>query len=89
MLTAGALAPGRWLVFGFYASSSSALGQGALANLRTVRGGGHPWTTQQGEELLRTAGFQSVETLSPIPSVLLVIGRSNFTVRENLQNLPS
>jgi precorrin-6B methylase 2 len=71
-----ALVPGGWLVVGLYAQPSSAIGK-ALANLRTVRGGGHPWTTEQLEEQLRASGFKAVETLSPTtPAVLVVIGRS-------------
>ena len=69
-----ALAPGGWLLFGLYAPPPSALGQ-ALAKLRTVRGGGHPWTTQQVEDQLKATGFESVETLPPTPAVLFVIGR--------------
>ena len=69
-----ALAPGGWLVFGLYAPPPSALGE-ALTNLRTVRGGGHPWTTDQAKEQLHALGFEQIETLSPSPSVLFVLGR--------------
>jgi hypothetical protein len=68
------LAPGGWLVFGLYSPPPTVLGQ-ALANLRTVRGGGHPWTTQEAEKTLSDVGFESVETLSPTPAVLFIIGR--------------
>jgi SAM-dependent methyltransferase len=67
-----ALAPGGWLVFGLYAPPPSALGE-ALTNLRTVRGGGHPWKTNEAEERLRVLGFERIETLSP--SVLFVLGQ--------------
>jgi SAM-dependent methyltransferase len=69
-----ALAPGGWVLFGLYAPPPGALGQ-ALAKLRTVRGGGHPWTTQEVEDQLKATGFESVETLSPTPAILFVIGR--------------
>ena len=69
-----ALTPGGWLVFGLYAPPPSALGE-ALTNLRTVRGGGHPWTTDQAKEQLHAIGFEQIETLSPSPSVLFVLGR--------------
>jgi len=40
-----------------------------------VRGGGHPWTTDQAKEQLHAIGFEQIETLSPSPSVLFVLGR--------------
>ena len=69
-----ALVPGGWLVFGLYASPPNALGE-ALTNLRTVRGGGHPWTTNQAEERLHLLGFERIETVSPSPLVLFVLGQ--------------
>ncbi|HET9378902.1 MAG TPA: class I SAM-dependent methyltransferase [Chthoniobacterales bacterium] len=69
-----ALAPGGWLVFGLYAPPPSALGE-ALTNLRTVRGGGHPWTTSQVKDRLHVLGFERIETLSPTPAILFVLGQ--------------
>ena len=66
--------PGGWLVFGLYLPPPSALGE-ALANLRTVRGGGHPWTTDQAEEQLRALGFEGIETLSTSPAVSFILGQ--------------
>ncbi|MBV9107227.1 MAG: class I SAM-dependent methyltransferase [Verrucomicrobia bacterium] len=69
-----ALKPGGWLVLGFYPPAPNALGQ-LLTDLRIVRGGGHPWTTQEVEEQLGRTGFQRVEASSPLPSVVLLLGQ--------------
>jgi SAM-dependent methyltransferase len=69
-----ALAPGGWLIFGLHPEPPSALGQ-ALANLRTVRGGGHPWTTNEVEERLDAHGFERIEALSPFPPIMFVLGQ--------------
>jgi SAM-dependent methyltransferase len=82
-----ALAPG-WLIFGlaapvnreFYVRPPDKLGQ-ALTNLRTVRGGGHPWTAGEVEERLKAAGFKQIEGVSPSASVMFVLGRRR-SVRE-------
>ena len=52
----------------------NALGE-MLTHLRVVRGGGHPWTANQMEERLRALGFQGIETHSPSPPVLFVLGQ--------------
>lgn len=55
-----ALTPGGWLITGRFASAPSALGQ-ALVALRTVRSGGHLWTNQEMDNLLRDARFSPIE----------------------------
>jgi hypothetical protein len=69
-----ALTPGGWLIFGLHAPPTDALGQ-ALANLRIVRSGGHPWTIREVEERLDTQGFERIEAFSPSPSITLVLGQ--------------
>ena len=69
-----ALMPGGWLIAGLYSSDSTPLGA-ALAQLRTVRSGGYPWTASEIEERLRAAGFEPVEAVSPAPFILFVLGR--------------
>ena len=69
-----ALAPGGWLIFGFNPRPPSALGA-ALTDLRIVRCGGHPWTTQEVEERLNALGFERIEALSPLPSIMFVLGQ--------------
>jgi SAM-dependent methyltransferase len=69
-----ALAPGGWLIFGLYPPVPTALGN-ALTNLRVVRSGGHPWTANQAMEQLQALGFERIETLSPSPAVLFVLGQ--------------
>ena len=69
-----ALVPGGWLIFGLYARAPDALGE-ALMELRVVRGGGHPWTTGEVEERLQALGFERIETLSPLPFTMFVLGQ--------------
>jgi SAM-dependent methyltransferase len=69
-----ALAPGGWLIFGLHPQPPTALGQ-ALANLRMVRGGGHPWTTNEVEERLDAHGFEWIEARSPFPPIMFVLGQ--------------
>jgi predicted O-methyltransferase YrrM len=69
-----ALAPGAWLIFGLHPQPPSALGQ-ALANLRMLRGGGHPWTTNEVEQWLNAHGFERIEALSPFPPIMFVLGQ--------------
>jgi hypothetical protein len=69
-----ALTPGGWLIFGLHPQPPSALGQ-ALANLRMVRGGGHPWTTNEVEQRLNAHGFERIEALSPFPPIMFVLGQ--------------
>jgi hypothetical protein len=69
-----ALQPGGWLVVGLYPPPPDELGQ-TLTKLRIVRSGGHPWMVTEIEARLRTLGFESIETYSPMPPVLFVLGR--------------
>jgi precorrin-6B methylase 2 len=69
-----ALVPGGWLIVGLNPGPPNPLGE-ALANLRIVRGGGHPWTTKEVEERLAAHGFEQIEALSPFPPIMLVLGR--------------
>jgi hypothetical protein len=69
-----ALQPGGWLVVGLYPPPSDELGQ-TLTKLRIVRSGGYPWMATEIQERLRTLGFESIETFSPMPPVLFVLAR--------------
>lgn len=69
-----ALAPRGWLIFGRHTRAPNALGE-ALTNLRIVRDGGHPWTPEEVEEQLGALGFGRIETFSPSPSILFVLGQ--------------
>ncbi|MBV8815233.1 MAG: class I SAM-dependent methyltransferase [Verrucomicrobia bacterium] len=69
-----ALRPGGWLIVGLYPPTPDELGQ-ILTKLRIVRSGGHPWTATEIGERLRTLGFESIETFSPMPPVLFVLGQ--------------
>jgi SAM-dependent methyltransferase len=75
-----ALQPGGWLIVGLYPPPPDELGQ-ILTKLRIVRCGGRPWTATEIEERLRTLGFESIETFSPMPPVLFVLGRRAAGVR--------
>lgn len=69
-----ALQPGGWLIVGLYPPPPDELGQ-ILTKLRIVRSGGHPWMATGIEERMRTLGFENIETFSPMPPVLFVLGR--------------
>jgi precorrin-6B methylase 2 len=69
-----ALAPGGWIVFGMYAAPSNELGE-ALSRLRAVRCGGHHWTPMEAADQLRPLGFERIETVSPSPALLFVLGQ--------------
>jgi precorrin-6B methylase 2 len=69
-----ALQPGGWLVVGLYPPPPDELGQ-ILTKLRIVRSGGHPWMATEIQERLLTLGFEGIETFSPMPPVLFVLGR--------------
>jgi SAM-dependent methyltransferase len=69
-----ALAPGGWLVFGFYTPAPSELDE-ALNCLRAVRSGGHQWTAIEAMDQLRSLDFGLVETVSPSPALLFVLGQ--------------
>ncbi len=68
-----ALVPGGWLVAGMLALPDDAL-PNAVARLRTVRGGGHPWRPSDIAALMQQAGFADVEIPSPA-GMARVIGR--------------
>ena len=69
-----ALVPGGWLIFGFNPPLPGPLAE-ALASVRIVRSGGHPWTSKAVEEQLRAHGFEQIEVYSPAPPILFVVGR--------------
>jgi SAM-dependent methyltransferase len=69
-----ATVPGGWLVFGLYGARPDPLGE-ALAALRVVRGGGHPWSVAEVEDRLSTLGFAEIEEVSPMPGVRFVVGQ--------------
>ncbi len=68
-----AMAPGGWLVVGLFAIPPDPL-PGAVAQLRTVRGGGRPWAPDEMVRLLQEAGFVDVECPPPT-GMVRVIGR--------------
>jgi SAM-dependent methyltransferase len=68
------LVPGGWVIFGMPPTAPTELGR-ALAALRAVRNGGHPWTMTEAENQLREAGFEEVETAASDLPALLVFGR--------------
>lgn len=69
-----ALQPGGWFIVGLYPPPPDELGQ-ILTKLRIVRTGGHPWMATEIQERLQTLGFEDIETFSPMPPVLFVLGR--------------
>lgn len=68
-----AMAPGGWLVVGLFAIPSEPL-PGAVAKLRTLRGGGRPWAPGEMVALMEQAGFIDVECPPPT-GMVRVIGR--------------
>lgn len=69
-----ALVAGGWLVFGALCATAKCAGR-STHQFANLRGGGHPWTTNQAEEQLHVLGFEGIETLSPSPAVLFVLGQ--------------
>jgi predicted O-methyltransferase YrrM len=61
-VVARSLRPGGWLVLGRYAAPDAALPQ-ALANLRTVRGGGTPLSDDEALALLAGGGLAKVHAV--------------------------
>lgn len=55
---------GGWAVLGLYELNATDELARALTSIRVLRSGGYPWTTAEGESLLRTAGFSDIRTLS-------------------------
>lgn len=72
-----ALRDGGWAFFGLYGGPADPLSM-ALADLRAVRSGGHPWSTDEAAEALRGAGFVDVEARAhgARAPVRLVVGRA-------------
>ena len=68
-----AMTPGGWLVVGLFAIPPEPL-PGAVAQLRTVRGGGRPWPPGEMVALMQAAGFVDVECPPPT-GMVRVIGR--------------
>lgn len=68
--------PGGWVAFGIYGGPPDQLAQ-RLADLRTVRSGGHPWTVSQVCDRFGDAGFGDVRKIEREWSapVRLVVGR--------------
>jgi hypothetical protein len=71
---AGRLSREGGLWFGFYTPAPSELGE-ALNRLRAVRSGGHQWTAIEAMDQIRSLGFGLVETVSPSPALLFVLGQ--------------
>jgi precorrin-6B methylase 2 len=69
-----ALAPGGWLIFGFYPLPNAPL-EHALTCLRIMRSGGYPWTSKEVEDKLRAFVFEQIEVHSPAPPVTLVVAQ--------------
>ena len=61
-VVARALRPGGWLVLGRYAAPQDALAE-ALADLRTVRGGGTPLSNDEAAALLERGGLGNVRSV--------------------------
>jgi len=69
-----ALTPGGWLVFSVLGALPDRLSE-ALAALKVTRNGAHPWTPAEAEEQLRRLGLEQVETFSPDPMTVIIVGR--------------
>ncbi len=69
-----ALVPGGWLVLSLLGAMPDPLGQ-ALAALKLARHGTYAWTPPEAEGQLQAAGFERVETFSPTPLTVIVVGR--------------
>ncbi len=71
-----ALRPGGWLLVGLYGGPREPIAE-ALAELRAVRSGGHPWAVDEAAELLRGHGLVDVGRVEHgvAAPVTLVAGR--------------
>lgn len=58
-----ALRPGGWVFFGLFAGPPGPLPV-ALAELRTLRSGGHPWTAEAASTALTQAGYSEARELA-------------------------
>ncbi len=72
-----ALRRGGWLAFGMYGGPDSTLAR-ELADLRTIRSGGHPWDDQDTAALLTEHGFDEVHEVARTwqAPVRLMVGRA-------------
>jgi SAM-dependent methyltransferase len=70
------LLPGGWVAFGTYGGPPDPIA-GKLADLRTIRSGGHPWTPETVAECLADAGLVEVHEIQRDwnAPVRLVVGR--------------
>lgn len=68
------LKPGGWIVFGLTAMPPDPL-EHALANLKIVRRGGHPWSIPDVEAALREARFTELQTFTPPNHMWFTLGR--------------
>lgn len=71
-----ALRPGGWLAFGIYGGPDAPLAQ-QLADLRTVRSGGHPWSAADADGLLTAHGFADAHEIERTwrAPVRLIVGQ--------------
>jgi SAM-dependent methyltransferase len=69
-----ALRPGGALILGVMPPPPDPLGH-ALSRLRTIRNGGHPWSCEEVEALLREHGFKNVEVPQGQAGMHFVLGR--------------
>lgn len=70
------LCPGGWLAFGLFGGPPDPIGQ-RLADLRTLRAGGHPWSADAAVAAVGDAGFANVREVdrSWNAPVRLVVGQ--------------
>jgi hypothetical protein len=61
-------------MFGLNAPASGPFEE-AVASLRIVCSGGHPWTPKEAEEKLQALRFEQIEVYSPVPPILFVAAR--------------
>lgn len=69
-----ALKPGGWLVFGLFATPADPLGQ-ALTALKVVRSGGYPWSNEDVESKMHSAGFEEIKSFTPPHLARFTVGR--------------
>jgi SAM-dependent methyltransferase len=69
-----ALVPGGWLVLSLLGAAPDPLSQ-ALAALKLARHGTYAWTPAEAEGQLQAIGLEQVETFSPNPLTVIVVGR--------------
>jgi SAM-dependent methyltransferase len=74
-----ALVPDGWLVVSLLGAAPDRLSQ-ALAMLKLARHGTYSWTTAETEGHLRGLGFEQVETFSPNPTTVMVVGKKSGNI---------